>query len=178
MKKLRFLLLDAGPIIKLFELGIWESFIARCDVTITATVADQAQYAVREDGDIAIDLDGYRARGQLQIVDTDVTADRAFYDQFDAAYQTQIHDGEKQTLAFLCRTAQPWHLCAADGAVFRVLGRLGRGEQGTSLEEVLLMIGLARDLPWQYTREFREKYTKLGQIDAVQGGGVRGNSAP
>lgn len=27
MKKFRFLLLDAGPIIKLFSLGIWDDFI-------------------------------------------------------------------------------------------------------------------------------------------------------
>jgi hypothetical protein len=34
MRKLPFLLLDAGPIIKLFELGMWEAFIEKCDVTI------------------------------------------------------------------------------------------------------------------------------------------------
>ena len=39
MKKSPFLLLDAGPIIKLFELGIWEVFIGRCDVTFSKTVA-------------------------------------------------------------------------------------------------------------------------------------------
>ena len=37
MKKFKFLLLDAGPIIKLFELGIWDEFISRCDITVTRT---------------------------------------------------------------------------------------------------------------------------------------------
>ena len=45
MKKFQFLLLDAGPIIKLFELGIWDDFIKRCDVTISQTVANEAKYA-------------------------------------------------------------------------------------------------------------------------------------
>lgn len=43
MKKFSFLLLDTGPIIKLFELGIWDDFIKRCDVTISRTVAEQAK---------------------------------------------------------------------------------------------------------------------------------------
>ena len=48
MKKYQFLLLDAGPIIKLFELGIWGVFIKRCDVTVSQTVADQAKWASQE----------------------------------------------------------------------------------------------------------------------------------
>ena len=40
MKKFPFLLLDAGPIIKLFELNIWDEFLKRCDVNIPRTVAE------------------------------------------------------------------------------------------------------------------------------------------
>ena len=59
MKRFPFLLLDAGPIIKLFELGIWDDFIRKCDVTISSIVADEAQYASREDYDVYINLESY-----------------------------------------------------------------------------------------------------------------------
>jgi hypothetical protein len=58
MKKFRFLLLDAGPIIKLFSLGIWEEFLKHCDVTISRIIAeDQALYT--EDGCQHINLNPY-----------------------------------------------------------------------------------------------------------------------
>jgi len=43
-------LLDAGPIIKLFELDIWDAFIEKCDVTVARTVAEkEVVFANRED---------------------------------------------------------------------------------------------------------------------------------
>ena len=45
MKRFQFLLLDAGPIIKLFELGLWDAFIKKYEVSISRTVANQAKYA-------------------------------------------------------------------------------------------------------------------------------------
>jgi hypothetical protein len=57
MKKFRFLLLDAGPIIKLFELGIWDRFIGKCEVTISRIVADEAKWASQEFEDIRIDME-------------------------------------------------------------------------------------------------------------------------
>jgi len=49
---------------------------------------------------------------------------------------------------------------------------LGKAEQGISLEELLQSIGLSQALEWQYTKKFREKYTRLGQIDFTQGKGL------
>ena len=79
-----------------------------------------------------------------------------------------IHAGEDETLAFLLNSVEDWKVCAADKAVFRVLGYLGRTEQGISLEEVLSEIGLGRASDWKFSKRFREKYTKLGEIDAIQ----------
>lgn len=45
MKKCRFLLLDTGSIIKFVELGIWDTFLQKCDVTVSKTVADEAKWA-------------------------------------------------------------------------------------------------------------------------------------
>jgi hypothetical protein len=64
-------------------------------------------------------------------------------------------------------------LCSSDGAVFAVLGLLGRAEQGISLEEVFAQIGFSQSgLEWQYTKKFREKYTRMGKINSIQDKGL------
>ena len=169
MKRFPFLLLDAGPIIKLFELGIWDDFIRKCDVTISSIVADEAQYASREDYDVYINLESYKEQGFIRVIDVDLPKIQIFHDQFDPLYKAVIHPGEEETLAFLFHAREDWKVCSSDGAVFRVLGLLGKAEQGISLEEVLIQIGLSRELKKQYTKKFREAYTRRGQIDAIQG---------
>lgn len=171
MKKFRFLLLDAGPIIKLFSLGIWDEFLKHCDVTISRIIAeDQALYT--EDGFQHIDLNPYEKQNHIKFLDIGSDIAKRFYDKFDSLYKAIIHDGEKETLAYLCSASEAWQICASDGAVFRVLGLLGKGTQGISLEEVLTDIGLGRKLDWQFTKKFREKYTLAGQIDAAQDRGL------
>ncbi len=173
MKKFQFLLLDAGPIIKLFELGIWEVFIDRCDVTVSQTVADQAKWASQEAQDICIDLEPYEHQGLIKIIDIDASLAKSFLDRFDRLLQAEVHPGERETLAFLCDSTEDWLLCSGDGAVFRVLGLLGKGDQGVSLEEILKEIGLSKgSLEWQYSKRFRQQYTRLGQQDSVQDGGL------
>ncbi len=172
MKRFPFLLLDAGPVIKLFELGIWDVFITKCVVTISRTVAEEAQYASLEFEDICINLDDYEEQKLIKIIDVELTNVKAFHEKFDQQYKVSIHPGEKETLAFLYNSSENWLICTADGAVFRVLGLLQRGNQGISLEEILKQIGLSRELKWPYTKKFRENYTHRGQIDSIQNKGL------
>jgi len=167
-KKYQFLLLDAGPIIKLFELSIWDTFIQRCDVAVSRIVANEAKYASQELQDIRIDLEPYQDKGLIQIVDTEPSVVKFLLDKLPKSYADIVHNGEKQTLAILTNSSEDWKVCAADGAVFRVLGFLGKAEQGISLEELLSKVGLARSLEWRFTKRFREQYTKIGQIDSIQ----------
>jgi len=183
MRKIQFLLLDAGPIIKLFELCIWEDFIKRCDITISRTVAEEAKWASQEDEDISIDIAPFEEKNLVKIFDLESSVVKTFHDKFDLQYKEIIHAGEKETLAFLDNSSKKWALCSADKAVFKVLGLLNRGEQGISLEEVLKKTGLGQVLDWQnitprntdwkYTKQFRDKYTKKGKVDFVQGQGLR-----
>ena len=172
MKKFQFLLLDAGPIIKLFELGIWDIFITKCDVAISRIVAEEAQYASQECEDICINLGSYEEKNLIKIVDVELSKVKAFLEKFDLQYKVIIHPGEKETLAFLYDSSENWLVCSSDGAVFRVLGLLQRGNQGISLEEVLEQIGLPRKLEWKYTKKFRDKHTCMGQIDSIQDKGL------
>jgi hypothetical protein len=179
MKRFQFLLLDAGPIIKLFQLGIWDRFIERCEVTITSAVAAEAKWASQGYADIRIDFETYRDR--VNIVEQEAAIANTFYIKLPTAYKddVDVQDGEVQTLAFLCGSSGDWFLCSADHAVFRILGLLGKGEQGISLEEALKQIGLQpnicwekityRDEDWKYTRKFREQWTRKGQTDCIQG---------
>jgi hypothetical protein len=172
MKKFQFLLLDTGPIIKLFELGIWDAFIAKCDVTVCRTIVDEAKWASRDIEDVRIDLEGDERDGRIHIVDVELAVAKAFYDKFDLSYQAVLHDGEKETLAFLCGSTEEWLVCAADKAVFKILGAIGKSERGVSLEKVLSGIGLGRELEWPYTEKFRLRYTHLGQADSIQDQGL------
>lgn len=168
MKKFQFLLLDAGPVIKLFELGIWEQFIEACDVTITRTVAEnEVVFASKEEGKEYIDLTTYEKQGRINIIDVELSTVKSFHDCFNLIYKAILDPGENETLAFLNASSEKWLVCAADHSVFRVLGLLGKYEQGISLEEILKEIGHYRALEWQYTKKFREKYTRLGQIDSI-----------
>lgn len=182
MKRFQFLLLDAGPIIKLFELGIWDEFIARCDVTISRTVAKEAKYASLEFEDICVNLDDYEEKGLIRVFDSESSLYKDFYEKFDQSYKSIIHPGEKETLAFLYDSSENWLVCSTDKAVFRVLGVLGKAEQGISLEEILKTIGLEqvsswknitpRDKEWKYTKKFKEKWTRKGQVDFIQDQGL------
>ena len=171
MKKFQFLLLDAGPIITLFGLHIWDEFLKRCDVSISQTVANEAKWASQEFEDIRIDLESYK--DQINIFDIDPSLAKSFLDRFDEIYKTGIHDGEKETLAFVCNSPERWLLCSGDKAVYQVLGLLGRGEQSISLEEILEQIGLPQSqLRREYTKKFREIWIRKGRIDSIQDKGL------
>lgn len=175
MKKFQFLLLDAGPIIGLFELGLWDKFIEFCNVTITKTIANQAEFFVKEEElyNFEIDLTQYERSDSIQIVDLDAKQVKKYLSNFDDLYKGIIHEGEDETLAYLEGCSSDFLLCAADKAVFKVLGLLGKGEQGISLEEILDKIGLSQKLKWEYTKKFRIKYTSDGQQDMIRGSGLK-----
>jgi len=172
MKNYQFLLLDAGPIIKLFELDLWNQVLERCKITITRTVADEAVFIGNEEQKEYLPLlETYEKSGRLTIIDPDISAVGIFLSQFDDSYQSIIHDGEKDSLAFLSHNSKEYQICSSDGAVFRILGLLGLKEQGVSLEKLLADLGMSQKLEWKYTEKFRTKFSKEGGTDSIQGRG-------
>jgi hypothetical protein len=171
MKRFRCLLLDAGPILKLFELGIWERFITLCDVTVTPTVRDEVQFFGEGLDKQYIDLFRYVETKQIALEEASIENIQSFH-QTIRKLNAEIHDGEKETLAILGRSAPEWKTCSSDAVVYRVLGYLGRGEQGISLDEILRQVGLGRDLEWRFTERFRIRYTQLGQVEGIQHDGI------
>jgi len=175
MKKLQLLLLDAGPIIALYRLNLWEHIIERCEVSITRTIAEEeASYSPGENEDIKINLKPYQENEQIKIIDCDYAIAKNFLEKFDNNYQQIIDPGELESLAFMDSSNDNWTLCSADAGVFKVLGILGRTEQGISLEELLDKIGLSKKIDdWKYTKKFRLHYSKLGQQDSIQNRGLK-----
>ena len=175
MSKFRFLLLDAGPIIRLFRLGIWDTLIKRCEVTITRTVVEEAVHTgeLGSHGYIKFPFEQAAEEGLITIVDMDLGSVRTFLKNTGVYEKYAIDPGEAETLAFMASSSENFRVCTADGPVFSALGFLGKAEKGTSLEELLQKVGLkpSSQLEWRFTKRFREKYTKLGKVDLIQGQG-------
>jgi len=174
MKKLRFLLLDANVVIKLYELGLWQSVIDKCEILLARTVAErEAEFFFADDGQHGIDLAQDINSNRITVVDVQASDLKRFLDRFDPVYLERLDLGEAESLAYLISSEDPCLLCSSDAIVFRVLARLHRADQGLSLEEMLQRVGLGRGLPKQFTRMFREVWTKRGQEEMVRGIGLK-----
>lgn len=171
MKKLQFLLLDAGPIIKLFELRMWEAFIKAYDVLIARSVVEQIIY--KGEGGVLdfIDYPFEEAdrQGLLKIVDVESSKVKAFLDEFNLSERYAVDTGEDETIAYWYHQTNRPSVCSGDHAVYGILGYLRGGECGVSLEEALSGMGCSKSVELPYTKKFRERWTKKGQTDSVQG---------
>lgn len=175
MKKFRLLLLDANVVIEISRHGLWDQIIARCEVHLAHTVVDEAHFYLDARGDQQpIDLGPQINAGAITVFDltpSDLAALRA---KFDPVYFEKLDPGETESLGHLLRQSDECQICSADAIVFRVLGNIGRSEQGVSLEEVLNAIGLGRQLVWKYTKNFREHWTQKGFEEGLGGMGAKG----
>ena len=163
-------------VIRLHELGIWEHLRDRCEIYLSRIVAekevlfqpgDEDEYG--EDIDLSSDI----SNGRVQVFDVTAGELKVFREQFDSLYLGDLDDGEAESLTYMMRQSDEFLISSGDAIVFRVLGNLGRGNQGLSLEEILQKVGLGRSLDWPYSKAFREKYTKDGEADMIQGRGKK-----
>lgn len=174
MPKFQLLLLDANIIIAAHELGIWQHLVQECSVTITRTVESEAKFWEDQKGrHHPIDLDSDIKEGKINCVDVPVSAVDSFIQRFDPTYLDRIDPGEADSLAFLFRSNENWCIASADGIVFKILGCLGRSEQGISLEEITQQIGLTCKFDKHYTKDFRIRLTKQGRQDGITGMGLK-----
>ena len=173
-QKFQLLLVDANIVIKLHELGIWGEFIQRCSVTLTGTVAyhEVKRWADEQKIEHRINLQDDIVSGRICCEEVSLAEVAEFHRQFDPSYLDRLDPGESEILAMIWRSEKEWLAVSSDGIVFKVLGRLGRGQQGISLEEILQKIGLGRRLDGQYTKEFRGRLTQMGQEDSIRGRGT------
>lgn len=176
MPRLKLLILDAGVVICLHELGLWSKVAAGCDLYLSRIVAQKEvlfQKSERDEYGYDIDLSPMITAGVITVFDVSVSDIKTFRDQFDLLYLGDLDDGEAESLAYLVRQSPEFLISSGDAIVYRVLGNLNRGEQGISLEEILQKLGLGRSVQNPYTKRFREHYTRQGQQDMVRGRGKK-----
>ncbi len=163
MKKFKLLLLDANVVIEVFRHGLWDKIIAKCDLYLARTAVDEAHFFLDANGDQQpIDLTPHINANVITVFElkpSDLSDLRA---QFDPSYFEKLDPGETESMAYLLRLGEQSQICSADKIVYRVLGRMGRSEQGVSLEEVLSQAGLSRKLGREFCREYREQWTRKG----------------
>lgn len=170
MSGFRLLLLDANVVICLFELGLWDKIVKRCDVHLSATVVGEADFFIGADGmEHEIDLRGYVESGAITIFEVPLEKIREFFDEFSESYAGDLDPGEAESLTYLLNCSESHTICSADHIVFQVLGSHCRSDQGISLQELLERIGETRRLKHQFTKAFREKCTRSGFADGMQG---------
>jgi hypothetical protein len=174
--KFSLLVLDAGVVIKLFELRLWDQVVKQCDVHLSKVVAEQeVQFHSPTDADPhgqPIDLSGDIAESRVQVFECSLSQVVSFKNRFDQNYAQDLDPGELESLAWLFSHQQDCRICSGDAIVYRVLGVTGREDQGVSLQEILDRIGHSKNLAWQYTKEFREQKSKAGSVDRLQDRGL------
>lgn len=176
MPKLKLLILDAGVVIYLHELGIWSKVVAGCDLYLSRIVAEKEvlfQKCEQDEYGYDIDLSPIIKSGAITVFDVSVSDLKLFRDQFDLLYLGDLDDGEAESLAYLVRQSPDFLISSGDAIVYRVLGNLNRGEQGISLEEILQKLGLGRAVQRPYTKRFQDQYTRQGQEDMIRGRGKK-----
>ncbi len=174
MPKLKLLILDAGVVIRLHELGIWSQVHNHCEIYLSRIVAEkEVLYQQGDEYDEDIDLSPDINGGRIQVFDVTVSDLRDFRNRFDPLYLGDLDDGEAESLAYMMMQAENFLISSGDAIVYRVLGNMNFANQGISMEEILQKIGMGRGLEWPYSKAFREKYTKDGETDMVQGRGYR-----
>jgi hypothetical protein len=174
MPRLKLVMLDANVIIKLHELELWDKAVASIDIHLAQTVVDEAHFWIDATGEKQeIDLHSDIEANRITVFEMDAVELASFLGRFDAVYRPEIDPGELESIAWMEKSHEEYLFSSADLAVYRVLGLLGRGEQGISLEELLQRIGKTKQLEPRFSKAVRENFTKQGKQDKVRGRGLK-----
>lgn len=151
-------LLDANVVIHLHELGLWRMIIERFEVFLASTVCDEAMFWTGADGQehsIVLKPGTFK---EISASPRELAELKREFPGF------QIDAGELESLAWLMngKADEECQICSSDAVVFKVLGAKAESFRGTSLEELLHVVGDCRKLGYQYTKAFRERYTAEG----------------
>lgn len=175
MNKSKLHLLDAGIIVELFRLGIWENVVSHFDISVSEIVAGEAHFFRDQKGNRqTIDLAEFVDNNRIQSVFATPSQAQEFLSHFGPDHAERLDPGELESLACLFSSSEDTLICSADSIVFIVLGATDNRDWGVSLEEMLKQCGLARVLDWRFTRKFREQYSDQGFQDRMTGMGPSG----
>ncbi len=101
--KPKFFLLDAGPIIELHRLGLWDKVLDRAEIVVPRVIAEvEAEYWVREDNSKRpINTLADCKAGRLTVLDCEQAELRRTLELFDRTAQQSVDGGELHALTLL-----------------------------------------------------------------------------
>lgn len=165
--KPKFFLLDAGPIIELHQQGLWRKVVERAELVIPRVVAErEVQFCRRDDGQISpISLTEDEQAGRVTILDCEPSDLRVTFELFDTAVQQSVDPGELHALTLLrIWEGEPLpRFCSADRMAVICLCLLGFADQASSLEGLLIEIGLGCTLHRKYSVKALEGWVNEGR---------------
>lgn len=169
MSKLTLVVVDANVVIKLHELRLWDRVVKEVDIHVARTVIDECQFWIKDEVRYEINLAPDIQASRITTFAVDRTDQNDFLKELSVVSRGRIDPGEIESLAWLYHSDREYLFATSDLPAYRVLGFLGKGEQGISLEEILDRIGLSCKLEYRFQKKAREKEIKHGEQDRIQG---------
>jgi hypothetical protein len=169
-KKPLIFLLDAGPVIRLHELSLWNDVIDRADLVVPGLIArEEVHFYTSPEGKKRIDLGDQAAQNLIRVIDVDLVELAETQALFDASIRDSVHPGEMEALTVLrlWEGAVPG-FCTADRLATIALCLLGFAETALSLEELLEHVGLGRTVgPKWYGERAMQDWLKEGRARRI-----------
>jgi hypothetical protein len=170
---LNFLLLDADVIIDLHKYGLWKQITKQHKVFIPSIVLHQEVYFYEDEKGIRQTIDLLSQSGKTF---TEISADASdlikFIDQFDAVFQFEVHEGEKEALLLL-QENEELIICTCDGAAIKALALLDLAAQGISFQELLEKTGMKKNISYKHSQKRFKKLLEEGTIMRIQDRGIK-----
>jgi hypothetical protein len=175
-RKQRFFLLDAGPVIALHSLGLWNEVTRRCELVVPRVIAvAETLFWKSETGErVPIHIVADAAAGRLELLDTEPADLRDTLLRFDRATQESVDPGELHAptqLRLWVGEDKP-RFCSSDRMDVICLCLLGLSDLAISLEELLIDIGLGRGVEWKHSSAAIKQWVQDGRRRHVTGQGL------
>lgn len=167
--KPRCVLLDANVVIEAHNLGVWSSLKSHYQLILPTTVSRREVLFYLVSGHrIAIKLEDEIRSGE--VLELEATADelQELYRVFESWFLDTLDPGEIEALALLqANKAQAASFCTSDAPAIKALAMIGMSHLGISFEILLSKIGLTKNLEVQFTNDFLERNTRIGQQNLI-----------
>lgn len=180
--KPRFCLLDAGPIIELHRLGVWDQVVDRAELAIPSVVVGR-EVEFWDSGEGVgkpIDLGRFIESGAVEVMEADAQLLQETLSLFDPALVDSVHLGELEALSLL----KTWQgdimpsFCTGDRLATVALCLLGFSQLAISLGAFLNQVGLSRKVPRHFGRSVMTSWVEEGRRRLITGEGLRERSRP
>jgi hypothetical protein len=170
----KFYLLDAGPVIELHRLGLWQEVLKRATLVLPGTVAGEADfYPDSEGAPRRIDLSSDIRAGRVQVKEAEAAQVAQTAQLFDVTMQEAVHLGELEALTLLrLWEGDPPLFSTSDRHAVIGLCLLGFSHLAMSLEAMLAQIGLTQTLSSRFSELTFTDWREIGKMRRLRGEGL------